>query len=134
MAGKTGREGRLCSCILEHVHLVLWLYGGGGGKGRGGKAWGRRREKLRVFPPVLLCGSPQKNVTVDRALQFSPSPTKICPSVSFGRKQSKVCLIYDKGILRQEGLPAALEYLMNCAHENCREGDNLSGLGSVSTD
>lgn len=89
MAGKTGRGGRLCSCILEHVCLILWLYGGGGEKGRGGV--GGEGERTAVIPPPLLCSSPQKNVIVDRALQFSPSPTKICPSISFGRKQSKVC-------------------------------------------
>lgn len=61
------------------------------GWGRDGRESAGGKERAAVIPPPLLCSSPQKNVIADRALQFSPSPTKICPSVSFGRKQSKVC-------------------------------------------
>lgn len=71
----------------SRVVVVQWW----GREGEGGEGAGEKERELRVIPPPLLCSSPQKNVTVDRALWFSPSPVKICPSVSFERKQSKVC-------------------------------------------
>lgn len=68
--GEGDRQGgKVCSCILERAHPVLWLHGRGGGPGRGGEGGaGEKQRELRVIPPPLLCGSPQKNVTVDRAL------------------------------------------------------------------
>lgn len=43
----------------------------GVGEGKGGvrrEGVGEKERELRVIPPPLLCSSPQKNVTVDRAL------------------------------------------------------------------
>lgn len=71
--------------------MVVWGWGREGEGREGAGSGGEKERELPVIPPPLLCSSPQKNVTVDRALRFSPSPTKMCPSVSFGKKQSKVC-------------------------------------------
>lgn len=48
--------------------MVVWAWGRDG-EGRGGEGGaGEKERELRVIPPPLLCSSPQKNVTVDRAL------------------------------------------------------------------
>lgn len=52
--------GARSSCVV-----VVW---GWGREGEGREGVGEKERELRVIPPPLLCSSPQKNVTVDRAL------------------------------------------------------------------
>lgn len=52
--------GACSSCVV--------VVRGWGREGEGGEGAGEKETELPVIPPPLLCSSPQKNVTVDRAL------------------------------------------------------------------